>query len=144
MQGLTFSWSGNTEFVIVLFIIFVIGFAITGLASFNNLADIPSLPVAFLTLVLVTKIKKRSIKTYFFERCIGGPKSKDFWPTIKPFITNKGSHFTKNIILCEKDEIINDQNMVAECFKWCWILTWFSLFYWGMFIYSLYESFFKI
>jgi hypothetical protein len=24
---------------------------------------------------LVTKIKKRSIKTYFFERCIGGPKS---------------------------------------------------------------------
>jgi hypothetical protein len=47
-----FSWSGNTEFVIVLFIIFVIGFAITGLASFNNLADIPSLPVVFLTLVL--------------------------------------------------------------------------------------------
>jgi hypothetical protein len=47
-----FSWSGNTEFVIVLFIIFVIGFAITGLASFNNLADILSLPVAFLTLVL--------------------------------------------------------------------------------------------
>jgi hypothetical protein len=64
---------------------------------------------------LVTKIKKRSIKTYFFERCIGGPKSKDFWPTIKPFITNKGSHFTKNMILWEKDEIINDQNMVAEC-----------------------------
>jgi hypothetical protein len=41
----------------------------------------------------------------------------DFWPIIKPFITNKGSHFTKNIILCEKDEIINDQNMVAECFN---------------------------
>ena len=47
-----FSWSGNTEFVIVLFIICVIGFAITGLASFNNLVEIPSLPVAFLTLVL--------------------------------------------------------------------------------------------
>jgi hypothetical protein len=30
----------------------IIGFAITGLASFNNLADISSLPVAFLTLVL--------------------------------------------------------------------------------------------
>jgi hypothetical protein len=54
---------------------------------------------------IVTKIKKKSIKTYFFERCIGGPKSKDFWPTIKPFITNKGSHF-KNNILCEKYEII--------------------------------------
>ena len=46
---------------------------------------------------LVTKIKKRSIKTYFFERCIGGPKSKNIWPTIKPFI--------------------NDQNKVAECFN---------------------------
>ena len=27
---------------------------------------------------IVTKIKKKYIKTYFFERCIGGPKSKDF------------------------------------------------------------------
>jgi hypothetical protein len=34
-------------------------------------------------------IKKQSIKTYFYERCLGGPKSSDFWPTIKPFLSNK-------------------------------------------------------
>jgi hypothetical protein len=33
----------------------------------------------------VNKIKKQSIKTYFYERCLGGPKSSDFWPTIKTF-----------------------------------------------------------
>ena len=48
-------------------------------------------------------------------------QSKYFWPTIKPFITNKGSHFTKNIIFCEKDEIINDQNMAAKCFNYFFI-----------------------
>ena len=38
----------------------------------------------------VNKIKKRSIKTYVYERCLGGPKSSDFWPTIKTlFIQQK-------------------------------------------------------
>ena len=35
----------------------------------------------------VTKLKKTSMRVYFFERCAGGPKSKDFWPTIKPFLS---------------------------------------------------------
>ena len=51
---------------------------------------------------LVTKIKKKSIKTYFFERCIGGPKSKAFWPTIKLFITNKGSLLLKILYSVKK------------------------------------------
>jgi hypothetical protein len=42
---------------------------------------------------LVKKIKRKSIREYFIERCVGGPKLKDFWPTIKSFITNKGSYF---------------------------------------------------
>jgi hypothetical protein len=29
----------------------------------------------------VNKVKKKSIQNYFFERCVGGPKSSDFWPT---------------------------------------------------------------
>ena len=46
---------------------------------------------------LVNKIiKKQSIRNYFIERCTGGPKSKHFWPTIKPFLTNKGSHFARH------------------------------------------------
>ena len=39
----------------------------------------------------VTKLKKLSMRHYFFERCACGPKSKDFWPTIKPFLSKKGS-----------------------------------------------------
>jgi hypothetical protein len=34
---------------------------------------------------LVNKIKKQSIRNNVIERCAGGPKSKHFWPTIKPF-----------------------------------------------------------
>jgi hypothetical protein len=41
---------------------------------------------------LVTKLKKISIRTYFYARCVGGPKSTDFYPTIKPFLTNRGSN----------------------------------------------------
>ena len=40
---------------------------------------------------LVTKTKKQSMRVYFYERCAGGPKSKDFWSTIKPFLSKKGS-----------------------------------------------------
>ena len=39
----------------------------------------------------VTKVKRNSMRVYFYERCAGGPKSKDFWPTIKPFLSKKGS-----------------------------------------------------
>ena len=66
---------------------------------------------------VVTKIKKKSIRNYFMERCVGGPNSKDFWPTIKPFLTDKGLHFNKDIILCEENKIINNQNEVAETFN---------------------------
>ena len=39
---------------------------------------------------LCTKLKRQSIRHYFSERCAGGPKSKDLWPTVKPFLSNKG------------------------------------------------------
>jgi hypothetical protein len=65
----------------------------------------------------VTKIKRQSIKTYFFERCAGGPKSKDFWPTIKPFLSNKGVTDSKHIILQEDDKIVTDQSHVCETFN---------------------------
>ena len=62
-----------------------------------------------------TKIKRESIKNYFFERCSGGPKSKDFWPTIKPFLTNKSiNKGTNEIILKENDNLITDQNKVSQ------------------------------
>ena len=66
---------------------------------------------------LVNKIKKNSIKQYFFERCTGGPKSNSFWPTIKPFLSNKGNVNNNEIILEENNKIINDQEEVATTFN---------------------------
>ena len=47
-------------------------------------------------------------------RCAGGPKSKDFWPTSKPFLSKEGSGGGSEIILLENDKIISDQNEVCN------------------------------
>ena len=43
----------------------------------------------------------------------GGPKSKDFWPTVKPFLSNKGLLKAPVIILSENSNI-SDQTSVAD------------------------------
>ena len=62
----------------------------------------------------VTKLRKQSIRLYFFERCSGGPKSKDFWPTIKPFRSSKLGKYDCDIILMENNALINDQKEVCS------------------------------
>ena len=54
----------------------------------------------------VTSLKRAAIRGYFFERCSGGPQSKDFWPTIKPFLS-KGSANSLNICLLEDGNVVN-------------------------------------
>ena len=66
---------------------------------------------------LVTKLKRQSLRGYFFERCHGGPKSKDFWPTIKPFLSKKGSKDDPTILLNENGKIISDQKEVCDVFN---------------------------
>ena len=63
---------------------------------------------------LCTKLKRQSIRHYFSERCAGGPKSKDFWPTVKPFLSNKGLLKDPVIFLSENDSIISNQVSVAS------------------------------
>ena len=64
---------------------------------------------------LKTKVKREFISMYFLERCGGGPKSKDFWPTIKPFLSQKSTtKSNSNIILKEDDNLISDQSVVCE------------------------------
>ena len=63
---------------------------------------------------LTTNIKRNSVRTYFDERCAGGPKSKDLWPTVKPFLTNKGNVKDPTIILSEDNIIIADQTSVSN------------------------------
>ena len=43
----------------------------------------------------------------------GGPKSKDFWPTIKP----QGSDGGSEVILSENDQVISDQAWVCTVFN---------------------------
>ena len=38
------------------------------------------------------------VNKYFIERCVRGCKSKDFWPTVKPFLTNKGTQVHKDTV----------------------------------------------
>lgn len=59
-------------------------------------------------------IKRTSIKNYFSERCGGGPKSKDFWSTIKPFFSSKLNSNTSEIILKDNSNIISDQTEVCN------------------------------
>ena len=65
----------------------------------------------------VTKLKRKSMKTYFLERCSGGTKSGDFWKTIKPFFSKKESSGEQKIVLNESDKIVNDQKEVANHFN---------------------------
>jgi hypothetical protein len=57
------------------------------------------------------------MKTYFLERCSGGTKSGDFWKTIKPFFSKKGSSGEQTIVFNESDKIVNDQKEVANHFN---------------------------
>ena len=66
---------------------------------------------------LVTKLKRQSIKLYFAERCGGGTKSSDFWPTIRPFFTNKGSQNGENIAISENGTLITDTSEICEKFN---------------------------
>ena len=67
---------------------------------------------------VVTKLKNKSVNNYFIERCASGPKSRDFWPTVKPFLTNKGSICKKEKpILSENDVLITKQDEVCDIFN---------------------------
>jgi hypothetical protein len=44
-------------------------------------------------------------------------KSSTFYPTINPFISNKGMKSNNSIILCENDKIVNDPKEMTEIFN---------------------------
>ena len=52
---------------------------------------------------------------------MGGCKSKDFWPTVKPFLTNKGTQVHKDTILFEDNKLINDQQEVCGFFNYFFV-----------------------
>jgi hypothetical protein len=64
--------------------------------------------------MLIKLKKKLLIKAYFYERCLGGPKSNNFWPTIKPFLSNKSNNCKNDIILEEDNKIVEIYSVSAE------------------------------
>ena len=65
----------------------------------------------------MTKLKKQSMRCYFYERCAGGSKSKDFWPTIKPFLSKKGQDGGAPVVLSEGGKVVTDQTVVCAIFN---------------------------
>ncbi|WAR11335.1 hypothetical protein MAR_025515, partial [Mya arenaria] len=51
------------------------------------------------------------------ERCLGGCKNKDFWSTIKPYMSNKSKSNQSKIILNNNEKIISVSTEVAEVFN---------------------------
>ena len=62
------------------------------------------------------KLRLKSRRKYFAERCDGGIRNQKFWPTIKPFLSSKVNS-QNNIILCENDCIISDAEEMAKVFN---------------------------
>jgi hypothetical protein len=63
-----------------------------------------------------TAIRRKSIKTYFKERCNGGPKRQNFWRTVKP-LTSNTTKTGNNITLKNGNDLITEHHVVAELFN---------------------------
>jgi hypothetical protein len=66
---------------------------------------------------LVTKLKRKSVNTYFQERCTGGQKSKHFYTTVKPFLSKKSTGCQQKIVLVDNDKIVNNAKVVCHTFN---------------------------
>jgi hypothetical protein len=66
---------------------------------------------------LVTKLKRKSINTYFQESCTGGQKSKHFYTTVKPFLSKKSTCSQQKIVLVENDKIVNNTKDICDTFN---------------------------
>ena len=65
---------------------------------------------------LCNKIK-RKVKQSYFHELSNNPNPKDFWKTMKPFITDKGSYTNDDYMLEEDGNIIRDDKKIANIFN---------------------------
>ena len=59
-----------------------------------------------------TKLRRKSIRQYFEERCTGGPKDGNFYKTIKPFLSAK-YRINSNMMISTGDTLLTDPSDVA-------------------------------
>ena len=63
-------------------------------------------------------LRKKAIKTHFHNITQNGVvENKDFWNTVKPFITNKSGKLKSDITIIHNEEIIRDEQKLVEIFN---------------------------
>jgi len=62
------------------------------------------------------KESKISRRIYFKERCKDGLGNRNFWQTIKPYLTDK-THVSNDIMLREDNNVITDSSEIANIFN---------------------------
>ena len=65
---------------------------------------------------LCNKIKRKAKKSYF-HKLSNNPEPKEFWSTVKPFISDKGFHTNEDYMLEVNDTIIKDDKEIANIFN---------------------------
>ena len=61
------------------------------------------------------QLRKKAIKSYFEQNTKSGDVSnKLFWKTIRPFLSNKGTHDNHDIILEENGDLIKDKENISD------------------------------
>ena len=64
---------------------------------------------------LCVKLRRKAVKQYFVDKCRSRIMSnKNFWETVKPFISNKTNRNESDIILIESNNIIKDRKNVSN------------------------------
>ena len=62
----------------------------------------------------VTKLKRLSIQKYFNDRCCTTSNSKDFWSTVRPFMSDKSKSGVDVMQLLEDDKLISSTSDVCS------------------------------
>ena len=63
----------------------------------------------------VSSLRRKAIKAYFNNVTKTGVQTnKDFWELVKPFLTNKGSLENAEIMLTDKDKIVDEEKELPE------------------------------
>ena len=64
---------------------------------------------------LCTSLRRKAIQSYLETNCNDGPKSgKNFWKTVKPFLSKNGSNSTSDLTLIDNETLVTDPEQVAN------------------------------
>jgi hypothetical protein len=66
---------------------------------------------------LVNRLKRNSIRNYFSERCVGVRNLVNFGLLSSHFCLKKCKSGDKNIVLCEKGKVVNDNKEICDIFN---------------------------